>query len=101
MGRKRKPRNMKREPITISLPMDLVRDFDNTLGKRTRSRAIESILRKFMQRGQTTLKITSYLYKCKTCDFEKITEQPIRNTFCYDCSDFNLYLAQAIKEEEE
>lgn len=88
--------------ITVSLPKDLIADFDKKF-KGIRSRAIEKLMRmSLMEDGQTNLFGTSYLYGCKTCDFQG---RSARNTlrWCRTCQDTTLYVASAayVEEEEE
>ena len=102
MGRKKLPRGKVREVITISLPKDLIKQFDAKF-KGIRSRAIERLMRaSLMEDGQTHLLGASYLYGCRTCDFEG---RSVKNTltYCRSCQDITLYVksAQYVQEEEE
>lgn len=68
MGRKRKPRRKKREPITISLPKDLVDEFDDTLGHHTRSKTVESLIRRHLRKSTKTLdSFNRHEYECLDC----------------------------------
>lgn len=102
MGRKKLPRGKVREVITISLPNDLIAAFDKKF-KGIRSRAIERLMRRaLIDDGQSKLFGPSYLYGCRTCDFEG---KSARNTlrWCRICQDTTLYVASAsyVEEEEE
>jgi metal-responsive CopG/Arc/MetJ family transcriptional regulator len=102
MGRKKLPIGKVRKVITISLPPDLVADFDKKY-KGIRSRAIERLMRRdLMNNGQSNLFGTSYLYGCRTCDFEGRSAKNFL-TWCRSCEDDTLYVAKAsfIEEEEE
>lgn len=76
MGRKRISRGKAREPVTISLPRDLVIRFDETLGERTRSRTIEWLIKRWLETSQTKLNtaygslIGRHHYHCMTCHRE-------------------------------
>lgn len=71
MGRKRKPRGKAREPITISLERDLIIEFDKTLGDRSRSRTIESMIKSYLRDSQVKLDgLYPYHYHCRSCDRE-------------------------------
>lgn len=68
MGRKRIARGKAREPITISLPRDLVIQFDNTLGEHTRSRRLESIIVNYLRTAQHKLiDFNRHAYECHDC----------------------------------
>jgi len=102
MGRKKLPRGKVREVITISIPKDLIKQFDAKF-KGIRSRAIERLMRaSLMEDGQTYLLGPSYLYGCRTCSFEG---RSVKNTltYCRSCQDITLYVksAQNVQEEEE
>ena len=70
MGRKRIPRGKAREPLTISLPRDLVIKFDEILGTRTRSRTIEFLIRRYIQSSNPKLfkNQENHHYICTNCD---------------------------------
>ncbi len=102
MGRKKLPRGKVREVITISLPNDLIASFDRKF-KGIRSRAIEKLMRRaLMEDGQSNLYGASYLYGCRTCDFEGRSAKNSL-TFCRLCQDVTLYLKRVhyVEEEEE
>ena len=68
MGRKRKPRGKAREPITISLERDLIIEFDKTLGDRSRSRTIESMIKSYLRDSQAKLEgLYPHHYECLDC----------------------------------
>ena len=70
MGRKRIARGKAREPVTISLPRDLVIRFDSILGERTRSRTIEYLIKRYLENTSANLnKFTeNHHYICTNCD---------------------------------
>lgn len=76
MGRKRISRGKAREPVTISLPRDLVIKFDETLGERTRSRTIEWLIKRYLETTQKNLNSTygslvgRHHYHCMSCHRE-------------------------------
>ena len=71
MGRKRVARGKTREPITISLPRDLIISLDATIPKEhTRSRLVESLIKNHL-RVNTTLDVYSrHVYGCLDCNRE-------------------------------
>ena len=102
MGRRKLPRGKVREVITISIPKDLIKQFDAKF-KGIRSRAIERLMRaSLIEDGQTNLFGASYLYGCRTCDFEGRSAKNTL-TYCRSCQDITLYVksAQYVEEEEE
>jgi metal-responsive CopG/Arc/MetJ family transcriptional regulator len=102
MGRKKLPRGKVREVITISLPNDLIASFDRKF-KGIRSRAIEKLMRRaLMEDGQSNLFGASYLYGCRTCDFEGRSAKNSL-TYCRVCQDVTLFVKSAhyVEEEEE
>lgn len=76
MGRRRKPRNKKREVVSISLDQDVLRDFDNTLGERTRSRAIESLIRRMLQHNPKQAALIEHQWECSHCGTQWKTNRP-------------------------
>lgn len=75
MGRPRKPKGKKREPISVSLPTELIEQWDNLLGpRRTRSRWLEALLRKEFLGTQGILKNTEW--SCKECGYAWATNRP-------------------------
>ncbi len=68
MGRKRVARGKTREPITISLPRDLIIQFDATLPEEhTRSRLIESLIRRHLSVNTTLESFKRHAYECLNC----------------------------------
>lgn len=56
MGRKRKPMSKKRHPCTVSLPVDIHLHLDKIKDSGlTISRYVEQLIRKEIEKGQTTL----------------------------------------------
>jgi len=71
MGRKRIPRGKTREPITISMPRDLIIQLDATIPQdHTRSRLIESLVRKYLRINTTLNSFDRHLYGCLDCHNE-------------------------------
>lgn len=71
MGRKRISRGKAREPVTISLPRDLIIQFDQTLGNFTRSRRIESMIVNYLRNSQTKIaEFGRHHYGCLSCKRE-------------------------------
>lgn len=71
MGRKRINRTEVREPITISLPRNLIISLDSTLHEdHTRSRLIESLVKKHLDVNTklTDFEETRHEYYCTKCD---------------------------------
>jgi len=71
MGRKRVSRGKTREPITISLPRDLIIQLDGTIAEdHTRSRLIESLIKKHLRVNTTLDAYSRHLYGCLDCNRE-------------------------------
>ena len=113
MGRKRISRGKAREPVTISLPRDLVIRFDETLGERTRSRTIEWLIKRYLETAQTKLNSTyssligRHHYHCMSCHREFSLNRMV-DPFLMVCrgtagcgSDKIEYVGQLIEGEEE
>lgn len=100
MGRKRKPRHLKRDAISISMPLDVLKYLDELCDRTggSRSRFVESLIRSRMSKGETIL--GSYIYRCKTCDFEGRSSKS-NLTMCKVCYDFTLYCVRMIPLGEE
>jgi len=67
MGRKKKPQHLKRQPQTISLPLDIhkhLHDISET--GITVSRYIETLIRKDIDSNQTSLE--AHVWYCDECD---------------------------------
>ena len=105
MGRKRVSRAKTREPISISLPKSLIIDFDRTLGKRTRSRAIEGLIRRSLTGSQSS--ILKHNYKCAECGFTWATMRQENEAFLYclnrysHCTSAKVEYLGFIDQEEE
>lgn len=102
MGRRRLSRKQARENISISLPPELIAQFDKYLGEnRTRSRVIERLINNLLHGTQKTLYFgASYLYGCKKCEFEGRSANP-NLTWCKVCEDSTLFVSRKVEEEEE
>jgi hypothetical protein len=77
MGRKIKPIGLRRKPISITLPLDVISWLDRIVLSReggTRSRLIEGLLRNAMLKGQTTLDVDvdglRWKWLCHQCSRE-------------------------------
>ena len=69
MGRKRVSRGKTREPVTISLPRDLIIQLDGTIPEEhTRSRLIESLIKKHLSVSNNLNQYARHQYKCLDCD---------------------------------
>ena len=71
MGRKRIPRGKAREPITISLPRDLIIQLDQTIPQEhSRSRLFERLVRSHLTVNTTLKDFNRHLYHCMDCHRE-------------------------------
>ncbi len=88
MGRKRKPLKNRREVVSISLDREVLIAFDKTLGTRTRSRAIEGLLRATLKNnGQSTLTEIIATWECDQCTFKWETKDRTTDfIYCPACS---------------
>ncbi len=106
MGRKRKPRKKKREPITISLPKDIVDEFDDTLGDRTRSKTVEILIKNYLRKSQKKIVDASrHHYACLDCGRGWIQPYPtdMKFQFCIGkngCGSTNIQYLGNYQEEE-
>lgn len=112
MGRKRKTRGKIREPLTISLPRDLIIQFDSTLEDTvTRSRVIERMIRTHVTTQNHNLySFGLFGYACKDCGREWTFNQdvPVNDVLCSirkgGCGSLNIeYLGNMdlLQEDEE
>lgn len=68
MGRPRTSQHKRRQPISISLPKDLIATWDKSLSKsQSRSRFIESLLRRELTPQNETLDSAQVEYYCESC----------------------------------
>lgn len=68
MGRKRISRGKAREPITISLPRDLIIQLDGSLSENhTRSRLIESLIKGHLSVSNNLHEYSRHSYECLDC----------------------------------
>ena len=68
MGRKRIARGKAREPITISLPRDLIIQLDGSLHENhTRSRLIEALIKKHLSVSNNLHAYSRHEYQCLDC----------------------------------
>ncbi len=86
MGRKRIGRGKIREPLTISLPRDLIIQFDSTLEDEvTRSRVIERMIRQHCtSQNQSLFQFGLFGYACRDCFREWTFNQdvPVSSVLC-------------------
>lgn len=86
MGRKRIGRGKIREPLTISLPRDLIIQFDSTLEDAvTRSRVIERMIRSHVTTSKNNLySFGRFGYSCNQCPREWTFNQavPVSEVLC-------------------
>lgn len=69
MGRPRKSSHKRRQPISISLPKDLITTWDKSLSKdQSRSRFIESLLRRELTPLNETIDSAQVEYYCSKCE---------------------------------
>ena len=70
MGRKRKKFGEQTQPISISLPRNLIMDLDKTLDdEHTRSRVFERLLRDHLKKSTNLLNFERrHCYYCKNCN---------------------------------
>jgi len=110
MGRKRIHRGKIREPITVSIPRDLIIQFDSTLEDTTsRSRVIERMIRSHVTTQKHSLfDFGLFGYACEECGREWTLNQnvPVSNLMCRlrtgGCgSDKIEYLGNMDLQEEE
>jgi predicted Zn-ribbon and HTH transcriptional regulator len=103
MGRRRKPRNKKREVVSITLDRDVLDAFDNTLGDRTRSRAIESLIRRSLQAHSEQTAFVEHVWECSSCGHQWRTNRPTTTVSkCPGCRDYVFEEAyRGVWEEEE
>lgn len=107
MGRKRVARGKTREPITISLPRDLIIQFDGTIPEEhTRSRLIESLIKRHLSVNTTLSDFERHLYHCLDCHREFHINRymdPILLVCRGDtgCDGVSIQYIGILKEEEE
>ena len=86
MGRKRIGRGKIREPLTISLPRDLIIQFDGTLEDTvTRSRVIERMIRSHItSQNHSLYSFGLFGYACLDCGKEWTLNQdvPVSSVLC-------------------
>lgn len=71
MGRRRIPRGKAREPITISLPRDLIIQLDQTIPEdHSRSRLFERLVRSHLTVNTKLKDFNRHLYHCMDCHRE-------------------------------
>lgn len=89
MGRKIKPRHLKRDHVSISLPLDVIMFLDQYVARTrgTRSRYIESLVRDAMLKGQTNFNTILTTWKCSSCGWKWTTKDPALDfVFCSKCN---------------
>ncbi len=69
MGRPRTSSDKRRQPISISLPKDLIMQWDRSLSdSQSRSRYIERLLKRELRPLNETLDSAQIEYYCSSCD---------------------------------
>ena len=69
MGRPRTSSNKRRQPISISLPKDLIIELDRSLtDSQSRSRYVERLLKRELKPLNETLDSAQIEYYCSSCD---------------------------------
>lgn len=108
MGRKRKKFGEQRQPISISLPRNLIMDLDRTLAdEHSRSRLFERLLKNHLTVNTTLKDFQRHLYHCLDCHREWATNRyfdPILlvcSTKRAGCGSVNVEYIGILKEEEE
>lgn len=97
MGRPIVPDHLKRRPITISMPLDVVMFLDNYKSKtgNSRSRLIESFIRQRMTTHQTSIE-DRWAFNCEKCKAEYNANSP-KAEKCPRCNTFETYLIGKIQ----
>lgn len=107
MGRKRVSRGKTREPITVSLPRDLIIQLDGTIPQEhTRSRLIESLIKKHLKVNTRLTDFQRHAYECLTCGrtWHQSRFDEIQFKICggsLGCGNMNIGYLGIYKEDEE
>lgn len=90
MGRKIKPRHLKRDHVSISLPLDVIIFLDEYVARTggTRSRYLESLVREAMLKGQTTLDQVRHVWWCPQCDVNFHTARDAGGVMKHSCGTY-------------
>jgi hypothetical protein len=89
MGRKRVPRNIKRAPVSISLPEKMIMRLDEILGPQlTRSRYIEKLIEKSIEGKQTKLSIY-HTWECPCGHTWRTNNPQTKQALCKRCKGFD------------
>ena len=89
MGRKIKPRHLKRDHVSISLPLDVIMYLDKYASRTggTRSRFIERLIRASMLKAQRTLNTILTHWVCSGCGHSWSTKDTsLEFVFCESCN---------------
>ena len=106
MGRKRISRGKAREPITISLPRDLIIQLDGSLPEEhSRSRLIEKLIKKHLAINTDLRDFQRHLYHCLDCHLEWHLNKQIHPILLVcrgtnGCGSVNIAYIGIYKEEE-
>ena len=86
MGRKRKERGKIREPLSISIPRDLIIEFDGVLDvEASRSRVIEEMIRSYVRSANHSIyDFGRFGYQCAECGRSWTFNQnvPLKDVIC-------------------
>ena len=106
MGRKRIPRGKAREPITISLPRDLIIQLDQTIPEdHSRSKVIERLVKSHLTTNTTLKDFQKHHYSCIDCGRSWIQKrfEELKFSFCIGdngCNSSNIEYNGVWSEEE-
>ena len=107
MGRKRKKFGEQRQPISVSLPRNLIMDLDRTLhDDHSRSRLFERLLKKHLESNTKLTDFHRHLYQCLDCHREFHINRYMDPILLVcrgnnGCDGVNIQYIGILKEEEE
>lgn len=107
MGRKRIPRGKAREPISISLPRDLIIELDKTIPiEHSRSKLFERLVRSHLTVNTTLNDFNRHLYHCNSCHREWHMNKKVATTLMIcagetGCGSDKISYCGILEEEEE
>lgn len=106
MGRKRKKFGEQRQPISVSLPRNLIMDLDRTLhDDHSRSRLFERLLKNYLEANTKLSDFQRHEYSCLDCgrSWHQKRKEDIRFVFCIGdagCNSSNIEYVGVWGEEE-
>ena len=101
MGRKRISKHLKRQPCTVSLPLDIHLHLDKVSHHQTVSKYIEYLIRKDIRGKQASL--LNHKHICKKCGYvviNEINEKEHSRYLCYQC-DSSTWTYQGLTDNEK